>query len=77
MYQSILTASRPDSILPVDGFKKAAPFAGLVSIIATTEMIYSKNKNFGFINALWNAKLKPCGDDCFDPYYDACCIYSA
>ena len=72
---SILTASRPDSILRRKVLKKLRHSLSLMS--ATTEMIYSKNKNFGFINALWNAKLKPCGDDCFDPYYDACCIYSA
>ncbi|MBS1655231.1 MAG: glycoside hydrolase, partial [Bacteroidetes bacterium] len=42
---------------------------GLVATAASTEII-KKNKNYDFVHALWNAKLKPYEDGYFDPYYD-------
>jgi len=60
--------SRPDSILQAGGFKKLRHSIGLVSTVATTEMI--RKDNFDFVHALWNEKLEPYSDGYFDPYYD-------
>ncbi|MXV51837.1 glycoside hydrolase [Pedobacter sp. HMF7647] len=62
--------TKPDWILEAGGFKKLRHSLGLVSTAATTEMIYNRNKDFDFVNALWNAKLEPYEDGYFDPYYD-------
>lgn len=62
--------TRPDSILQAGGFKKLRHSIGLVSTVASTEIIYRKDKKFDFINELWNAKLQPYEDGYFDPYYD-------
>jgi oligosaccharide reducing-end xylanase len=60
--------SRPDSILQAGGFKKLRHSIGLVSTVATTEMI--RKDNYDFVHALWNEKLQPYSDGYFDPYYD-------
>jgi oligosaccharide reducing-end xylanase len=60
--------SRPDSILQAGGFKKLRHSVGLVSTVATTEMI--RKDNYDFVHALWNEKLEPYSDGYFDPYYD-------
>jgi oligosaccharide reducing-end xylanase len=60
--------SRPDSILQAGGFKKLRHSIGLVSTVATTEMI--RKDNYDFVHALWNEKLEPYSDGYFDPYYD-------
>ena len=60
--------SGPDSILQAGGFKKLRHSIGLVSTVATTEMI--RKDNYDFAHALWNAKLEPYSDGYFDPYYD-------
>ena len=62
--------SRPDSILQAGGFKKLRHSLGLVSTVASTEIIYNSNKKFDFVHALWNNKLAPYEDGYFDPYYD-------
>jgi len=62
--------TRPDSILQAGGYKKLRHSIGLVSTVASTEMIYNKDKNFDFVHALWKAKLEPYEDGYFDPYYD-------
>jgi oligosaccharide reducing-end xylanase len=62
--------SRPDSILQAGGFKKLRHSIGLISTVATTEIIFNRDKNFDFVHALWNAKLEPYADGYFDPYYD-------
>jgi len=62
--------SRPDSILQAGGFKKLRHSLGLVSTVASTEIIYNKNNQFDFVHAIWNAKLEPYEDGYFDPYYD-------
>lgn len=62
--------SRPDSILQAGGFKKLRHSLGLVSTVASTEIIYNSNKKFDFVHALWNSKLAPYEDGYFDPYYD-------
>ena len=59
---------RPDSILQAGGFKKLRHSIGLVSTVATTEMI--RKDNYDFVHALWNEKLQPYSDGYFDPYYD-------
>lgn len=60
--------SRPDSILQAGGFKKLRHSIGLVSTVATTEMI--RKDDYDFVHALWNEKLEPYEDGYFDPYYD-------
>ncbi len=65
-----MDGTRPDSILQAGGFKKLRHSLGLVSTLATTEMIYSENNRYDFVHALWNAKLEPYEDGYFDPYYD-------
>ncbi|RXK61566.1 glycoside hydrolase [Lacibacter luteus] len=65
-----MDGTRPDSILQAGGFKKLRHSIGLVSTLATTEMIYSENNRYDFVHALWNAKLEPYEDGYFDPYYD-------
>jgi oligosaccharide reducing-end xylanase len=60
--------TRPDSILQAGGFKKLRHSIGLVSTVATTEMI--RKDNYDFVHALWNEKLEPYSDSYFDPYYD-------
>src|SRR6185312_10711332 len=60
--------SGPDSILQVGGFKKLRHSIGLVSTVATTEMI--RKDDYDFVHALWNEKLEPYSDGYFDPYYD-------
>jgi oligosaccharide reducing-end xylanase len=60
--------STPDSILQAGGFKKLRHSIGLVSTVATTEMI--RKDNYDFVHALWNEKLEPYSDSYFDPYYD-------
>ncbi len=60
--------TRPDSILQAGGFKKLRHSIGLVSTVATTEMI--RKDNYDFVHALWNEKLEPYSDGYFDPYYD-------
>ncbi|MEJ8843352.1 glycosyl hydrolase family 8 [Lacibacter sp. H375] len=65
-----MDGTRPDSILQAGGFKKLRHSLGLVSTLATTEMIYSEKNRYDFVHALWNAKLEPYGDGYFDPYYD-------
>ena len=60
--------TRPDSILQAGGFKKLRHSIGLVSTVATTEMI--RKDNYDFVHALWNEKLQPYEDGYFDPYYD-------
>lgn len=62
--------SKPDSILQAGGFKKLRHSLGLVSTVASTEIIYNSNKKFDFVHALWNNKLAPYADGYFDPYYD-------
>lgn len=62
--------STPDSILQAGGFKKLRHSLGLASTVASTEIIYNKDKQFDFVHALWNAKLEPYEDGYFDPYYD-------
>jgi oligosaccharide reducing-end xylanase len=62
--------SRPDSVLQAGGFKKLRHSLGLVSTVASTEIIFNKDKRFDFVHALWNAKLEPYDDGYFDPYYD-------
>jgi len=63
-----LDGSRPDWILPAGGVQKLRHSLGLLATVASTEMIHKDN--FDFVNALWNAKLKPYDDGYFDPYYD-------
>lgn len=63
-----IDGSEPDQILPAGGFKKLRHSLGLVSTVATTEMI--RKDNFDFVHELWNAKLQPYSDGYFDPYYD-------
>jgi oligosaccharide reducing-end xylanase len=65
-----MDGTRPDSILQAGGLKKLRHSLGLVSTLATTEMIYSENNRYDFVHALWNAKLEPYEDGYFDPYYD-------
>lgn len=65
-----MDGTKPDSILQAGGFKKLRHSIGLVSTLATTEMIYSEKNRYDFVHALWNAKLKPYEDGYFDPYYD-------
>jgi oligosaccharide reducing-end xylanase len=65
-----MDGTRPDSILQAGGFKKLRHSLGLVSTLATTEMIFSENNRYDFVHALWNAKLEPYEDGYFDPYYD-------
>ena len=66
-----LDGSTPDFILQAGDFKKTLRHSlGLVATSATTELIYNKEANFDFVNALWNAKLEPYEDGYFDPYYD-------
>lgn len=65
-----IDGTRPDSILQAGGFKKLRHSLGLVSTLATTEIIYSENNRYDFVHALWNAKLEPYEDGYFDPYYD-------
>lgn len=60
--------STPESILQAGGFKKLRHSIGLVSTVATTEMI--RKDNYDFVHALWNEKLEPYSDGYFDPYYD-------
>lgn len=60
--------SRPDSILQAGGFKKLRHSLGLVSTVATTEMI--RKDNYDFVHELWNSRLEPYSDGYFDPYYD-------
>lgn len=64
-----LDGSRPEFILPAGGVRKLRHSLGLVATAASTEII-KKNKNYDFVHALWNAKLKPYEDGYFDPYYD-------
>lgn len=63
-----IDGSEPAQILQAGGFKKLRHSLGLVSTIATTEMIHKDS--FDFVHALWNARLKPYSDGYFDPYYD-------
>jgi oligosaccharide reducing-end xylanase len=65
-----MDGTRPDSILQAGGFKKLRHSLGLISTLATTEMIYSEKGTYDFVHALWNAKLEPYEDGYFDPYYD-------
>ena len=65
-----MDGTTPDSILQAGGFKKLRHSLGLISTLATTEMIYSQNNRYDFVHALWNAKLEPYEDGYFDPYYD-------
>jgi len=65
-----MDGTTPDSILQAGGFKKLRHSLGLISTLATTEMIYSEKGTYDFVHALWNAKLEPYEDGYFDPYYD-------
>jgi len=65
-----LDGSRPEFILPAGGVKKLRHSLGLVASSASTSLIFRQDKNFDFVNALWNAKLTPYDDGYFDPYYD-------
>ena len=60
--------STPHQILSAGGFKKLRHSLGLVSTVASTELI--RADNFDFIHALWNSELRPYKDGYFDPYYD-------
>lgn len=60
----------PEFILQAGGYKKLRHSIGLVATVATTEMIYNKNKKFDFVNELMGQKLEPYADGYFDPYYD-------
>ena len=62
--------SSPDFILQAGGFKKLRHSLGLVSTVAATSMIGTKDQSKKFVDALWNAKLEPYEDGYFDPYYD-------
>jgi len=63
-----LDGTPPEFILPAGGYKKLRHSLGLVSTVATTEMI--RKDNFDFVHAFWNEKLEPYSDGYFDPYYD-------
>jgi oligosaccharide reducing-end xylanase len=65
-----LDGTKPDFILKAGGYQKLRHSIGLLATAATTSLIYSGNKNYDFVHALWNAKLEPYEDGYFDPYYD-------
>ena len=65
-----IDGSRPEFILQAGGYKKLRHSLGLVSTLATTTIMGTKANSKNFIDALWNAKLKPYEDGYFDPYYD-------
>jgi len=65
-----LDGSRPEFILPAGNVKKLRHSLGLVATSASTTLMIPQDKNFDFVNALWNAKLQPYDDGYFDPYYD-------
>ena len=65
-----MDGSLPEKILQAGGFTKLRHSLGLVSTVATTSLINASDKNYDFVNALWNSKLEPYNDGYFDPYYD-------
>ncbi|WP_342645335.1 glycosyl hydrolase family 8 [Mucilaginibacter sp. CSA2-8R] len=63
--------SKPDFILKAgNNPPKLRHSLGLVATAATASMINRNAESKGFIQALWNAELKPYDDGYFDPYYD-------
>ena len=59
----------PEVILQAGGYRTLRHSIGLVSTVATTQMIVADN-NYDFVHELWNSKLEPYEDGYFDPYYD-------
>ena len=64
-----LDGSKPNFILQAGSVKKLRHSIGLVSTVATTELV-KKDKDSKFLKEIWNAKLEPYDDGYFDPYYD-------
>lgn len=64
-----LDGSKPNFILQAGTVKRLRHSIGLVSTVATTELI-QKDKDSKFLKEIWNAKLEPNDDGYFDPYYD-------
>ena len=65
-----LDGSRPEFILPAGNVKKLRHSLGLLATSASATLMIPHDKNYDFVNALWNAKLQPYDDGYFDPYYD-------
>lgn len=64
-----LDGSKPSFILQAGPVKKLRHSIGLVSTLATTELV-KKDEDSKFIKEIWKAKLEPYDDGYFDPYYD-------
>lgn len=66
-----LDGSKPEFILKAgNNPPKLRHSLGLVATAATASMINRDAESKDFIQALWNAELKPYDDGYFDPYYD-------
>jgi oligosaccharide reducing-end xylanase len=66
-----LDGSKPEFILKAgNNPPKLRHSLGLVATAATASMINHEAESKDFIQALWNAELKPYDDGYFDPYYD-------
>jgi oligosaccharide reducing-end xylanase len=66
-----LDGSKPEFILKAgNNPPKLRHSLGLVATAATASMINRDKESKDFIQALWNAELKPYDDGYFDPYYD-------
>ena len=66
-----LDGSKPEFILKAGNYPpKLRHSLGLVATAATASMINRDTESKDFIQALWNAELKPYDDGYFDPYYD-------
>jgi oligosaccharide reducing-end xylanase len=66
-----LDGSKPEFILKAgNNPPKLRHSLGLVATAATASMINREAESKDFIQALWNAELKPYDDGYFDPYYD-------
>jgi oligosaccharide reducing-end xylanase len=59
----------PEVILQAGGFRTLRHSIGLVSTVASTQMIIADD-NYDFIHEMWNSKLELYEDGYFDPYYD-------
>ena len=65
-----LDGTRPKFIMPAGGYRKLRHSLGFVATAAAASIMGTQAKSWKFVDAVWNAKLKPYSDGYFDPYYD-------